>query len=162
VPREAPFLHPSQQRPLRPTFVLWGGYLGGAETFTIELAAAMQSLGAEPAVVFVLRSGALAERLSALNIDHAALGLARGRAVLRSPRQLARIVSKRDPDVAILIEYGYLAAALWSGGFRAPIIGIEHGSVLQMHRLRPLKQLLRRVDRLSGARACAAVVAVSE
>lgn len=153
---------PVAQRPLRVVHILWGGTIGGAENFTVDLAAAMQAQGAESAVVFVLDAAALEERLVLAGIPHSALGLQRGRTVLRMPRRLAHTVLALDPDVAILTASGYLAAALRIGGFRAPIIGIEHGSLLQLHRLDPLTRLKYRVDRISGVKACSAVVPVSE
>jgi glycosyltransferase involved in cell wall biosynthesis len=156
------FMHPFEERPLRTTFVLWGGYIGGAENFTAELARAMQAQGAEPEIVFVLEGAALADRLESLRIPYSAIGLRRGRAVLAAPRRFARAVSKNSPDVAILVSSGYLAAALRGGGYRAPIIGIEHGSLLQLHRLPPLRRMIRTADRISGTKACSILVAVSE
>jgi D-inositol-3-phosphate glycosyltransferase len=82
--------------------------------------------------------------------------------VLRAPRRLARTVSTRGPDAAILVDSGFLAAALRSGGYTAPVIGIEHGSLLQLHKLRPAKRMIRTVDRVSGTKACSVVVAVSD
>lgn len=155
-------MHPVAERPLRIALVLWGGSIGGAENFTADLAGAMQAQGAEPALVFVLEGAQLTDHLDRSGIPHSALGLRRGRAVLRAPRRLAQAVSASDPDIAILTAPGYLAAALRSGGFRAPIIGIEHGSLLQLHRLHPLKRLIYKADRISGVNACSAVVAVSE
>ena len=155
-------MHPLEDRPLRPALVLWGGYIGGAEAFTADLARAIQAQGAEPAIVFILEGAALAERLDRSDIPHAALGLRRGRAVLRTRRRFAETVSAQGSDAAILVETGYLAAALRSGGYPGPIIGIEHGSLLQAHRLGAWKRVIRSVDRLSGRKACSAVVAVSE
>jgi glycosyltransferase involved in cell wall biosynthesis len=156
------FMHPLEDRPMRPALVLWGGYVGGAESLTADLARAIQAQGAEPAVVFVLEEGILADRLDRSDVPYSALGLPRGRAVLRARRRLAQNVSARGPDVAILVDTGYLAAALRSGGYRAPIVGIEHGSLLQAHRLGAWRRVLRSAGRLSGTKACSAVVAVSE
>ena len=128
----------------------------------MDLARAMQAHGAEPGVVFLLEGVPLADRLDRFGIPHSALGLRRGRAVLRGPRRLARTVSTRGPDAAILVDSGFLAAALRSGGYRAPVIGIEHGSLLQLHKLRPMKRMIRTVDRVSGKQACSVVVAVSD
>jgi glycosyltransferase involved in cell wall biosynthesis len=155
-------MHPVAERPLRVALVLWGGAIGGAQNFTADLAAAMQAQGTETSIVFVLEAADLRERLDRSAIPHSALGLRRGRQVLLAPRRLAQLVSAENPDVAILTASGYLAAALRIGGFRAPIIAIEHGSLLQMHRLHPLERLKYRVDRISGLMACSAVVPVSE
>jgi glycosyltransferase involved in cell wall biosynthesis len=155
-------MHPLAERPLRIALVLWDGSIGGAENFTADLAGAIQAQGAEPVLVFVLESAEMTDRLDRSGIPHSALGFRSGREVLRAPRRFAQAVSASNPDIAILCASGYLAAALRSGGFRAPIIGIEHGSLLQIHRLPLLKRLTYKADRLSGVRACTAVVAVSE
>jgi glycosyltransferase involved in cell wall biosynthesis len=122
----------------------------------------MRALGAAPAFVFVVRGEPLADQLDRLRIPRRELALPRGRAVLRAPRRLGRAVSASRPDAAILIESGYLAATLRTGGYRGPIIGTEHGSLLQLHTLDPLKRLIRTADRISGLKACSVVVAVSE
>jgi glycosyltransferase involved in cell wall biosynthesis len=153
--------HPIEQRPLRIALVLWSGHIGGAESFSVELARAMQAVGAEPAVVFTLEGTPLADRLDAFAVPHSALGMVHGRSVLRSPRRLAHAVSASRADAAILVASGYLAAALRLGGYRAPIVGMEHGSLLQLHAHNPLRRLIRTADRASGIKACSAVVAVS-
>jgi glycosyltransferase involved in cell wall biosynthesis len=122
----------------------------------------MQAQGAEPAILFVLDAGDLAERLDDSGIPHSALGLQRGRTVATSPRRLARMARASAPDVAILTSSGYLAASLRAGGFRAPVIAIEHGSLLQLDRLPPFARWKYKADRISGARVCDAVVPVSE
>ena len=155
-------VHPFADRSLRPTFVLWSGLIGGAETFTIDLAGAMRSHGADPSVVFVLEKAPLGDRLDSLGIRNFELKLSRGRAVLRNPRRLAQTVKGTGADVAILIESGYLAAALRVGGYRAPIIGVEHGSFLQLNALPMHRRLIRKLDRRSGINRCSALVAVSE
>lgn len=104
----------------------------------------------------------LARRLDSEGVPHASLSLPRGRSVLLSPRRLARAVSSIGPDVSILIECGYLPAALRIGGYRAPIIAVEHGAVLELDRLPFLRRSLRLLSRASGAWACSAVVAVSD
>jgi glycosyltransferase involved in cell wall biosynthesis len=156
------FKHPIEQRPLRVALILWSGYIGGAESLTADLARAMQALGAAPAVLFILEGVPLADRLDRFCVPHSSLGLQRGREVLRARRRLAKAVLARSPDAVILVEPGYLAAALRNGGYSGPIIGIEHGSLLQLHTLNPLRRLIRTADRMSGARACSVVVAVSE
>jgi glycosyltransferase involved in cell wall biosynthesis len=155
-------MHPFEERPLRVLHILWGGALGGAQNFTADLAAAMQAQGAEQAILFVLDAGDLAERLDRFGITHSALGLQRGRTVVGTPRRLAQMARATDPDVAILTSSGYLAASLRAGGFRAPVIAIEHGSLLQLDQLSPFARWKYKADRMSGARVCNAVVPVSE
>ena len=121
----------------------------------------MQRLGAQPSVVFVLDGSPLSARLDELGMPNSALKLPRGRAVVRARRRLARVAGAHAPDVVILAGSGYLAASLRSGGFGGPIIGTEHGVLLQLGSLGRTKRWIRTVDRLSGVKACSALVAVS-
>jgi glycosyltransferase involved in cell wall biosynthesis len=154
--------HPTELPRLRIALILWSGQIGGGETFSVDLARAMQRLGAAPVVVFVLDGMPLSDRLDLFDIPHTELGLRRGRAVLRARHRLAQAVLEGAPDVAIVPGSGYLAAALRSGGYRAPIIGTEHGSLLQLKTLSPLRRLVRKADFRSGTSACSVVVTVSE
>jgi glycosyltransferase involved in cell wall biosynthesis len=152
----------SEEGALRLALVLWGGYIGGAESFTADLAREMRRQGAEAGVVFVLDGEPLARRLDGEGVPHASLSLPRGRSVLLRPRRFARAVSSVGPDVSILIECGFLPAALRIGGYRSPIIAVEHGAVLELDRLPLLRRSVRLLSRASGAWACSAVVAVSD
>jgi glycosyltransferase involved in cell wall biosynthesis len=148
--------------PLRIALVLWGGYIGGAESLTADLAREIRKQGGDAGIVFVLDGRPLSIRLGAAGVPCTSLLLPRGRSVLRAPRRLARAVTEIGPDVAVLIESGFLAAALRIGGYRGPIIGVEHGRVLQLDRLPSHKRFRWAVDRASGRRACSVEVAVSE
>lgn len=152
----------SEAGPLRLALVLWGGYIGGAESFTADLAREMRRQGAEVTVVFVLDGEPLAGRLVKEGVPTVSLSLPRGRSVLLKPRRLAHAVSSVGPDVSIVNECGFLPAALRIGGYRAPIIAVEHGAVLEVDRLPLLRRSVRLLSRASGAWTCSAVVAVSE
>jgi glycosyltransferase involved in cell wall biosynthesis len=141
--------------------VLWSGKLGGTETFTTELGGALRRQGVDARIVFVGGSDRLAGRLAELGIPHASLGLARGRQVISHPRSFARLVSTVGADCAILPASGYLAASLRAGGYRRPIVAVEHGGLLQVDRLPLGRRLLRRIDRASGIWTCDVEVAVS-
>jgi glycosyltransferase involved in cell wall biosynthesis len=154
--------NPPEVSALRLALVLWNGAIGGAENFFGDLAGAMQNLGADPSVVFVEGGLTLSARLDRAGVPHASLGFKRGRGVLAAPRRLAHAVSRHGPDVAVLVEPGFLAAALRVGGYRAPIVGVEHGPVLELPGLPPPTRLIRAADLASGAKACSVVVAVSE
>lgn len=151
-----------QDRPLRLALVLWGGYIGGAESFTADLAGELRRQNAEVAVVFVLDGEPLARRLDSEGVPHASLSLARGRSVLLRPRRLAQTVSSFGADVSILNECGFLPAALRIGGYRAPIIAVEHGAVLELDRLPLFRRAIRLLIRASGIWACSAIIAVSD
>jgi glycosyltransferase involved in cell wall biosynthesis len=146
---------------LRLAFVLWGGYIGGAESFTADLAREMNRQGVKTGIVFVLDGEPLARRLDSEGIPQVSLSLPRGRSVLLSPRRLARAVHSMGSEAAILIQSGFLAATLRIGGYRAPIIAVEHGALLELDRLPPVRRFPGVIARASGARACSAIVAVS-
>ena len=153
--------HPLENRPLRIVLVLWGGYLGGAESFTGELARAIAAGGAETSVLFILDGLALGERLEREGIHHSALHLGRGREIVLAPRRFARAVTGLGADVAILVEAGWFPAVLRVGGFREPIVGVEHGSSLQLGRHSPIQRAVRATALRMGMNACSAVVGVS-
>ncbi len=135
--------------------------MGGAESLTTDLAVSLRQRGVDAHVVFVEDGEGLAARLDERKVPHRALGLGRGREVLRHPRAIAQLVSSTDCECAILVSSGYLASALRIGGFHQPIAAVEHGGLLQVEQMPLLRRLPRRVDRLSGVWACDVEVAVS-
>ncbi|MGI8886645.1 MAG: glycosyltransferase family 4 protein [Gaiellaceae bacterium] len=141
--------------------VLWSGAIGGAETFTVELCRTMRTLGADPGVVFVARSGPLGARLEALGIPHTSLGLARGYHVARHSRTLAMSVQRLGHDGALLPRGGYLAAALRAGGYRGRVVAVVHDATLELQRKRLRHRILRPIDRAAGFWASDVDVAVS-
>lgn len=141
--------------------VLWGGYIGGAESFTADLAGAMRRQDADPSVLFVLNGYPLSQRLDRDGIQHASLSLPRGRSVLLNPRRFAHATKSVGCDAAILIECGYLPAALRLGGYDAPIIAVEHGAILEFDRLPLFRRWARLLAWSAGTWACSSIVAVS-
>jgi glycosyltransferase involved in cell wall biosynthesis len=148
--------------PLQLALVLWSGSLGGAETFSAALARAFRDDAIEARVVFVTHAEPLARRLLEAGVPFRELGLTRGRAALWHARRFAQSVTSSGRDGAILVSGGFLALALRIGGYRGRIAAVEHGAVLQVDRMRLRSQLLRRFDRLLGARAVDVHVAVSD
>ncbi len=137
------------------------GGLGGAETFTAELALALHHAGAEAAVTFVANPDPLRSQLEAECVPVASLGLRRGRDVLLRAKALARTVAAQG-DFAIVVSSGYLAGALRAAGYGGRIIAVEHGAILQRRQLPFHKRVIRAADRASGIWACDAEVAVSD
>jgi len=148
--------------PLRLALVLWSGEIGGAETFSVALARTLRDSGVDARVVIVTRAEPLAQRLLEAGIPFDELRLGRGRAALWHARRFARIVAAGGADGAVLVAGGFLALALRLGGYRGRIAAVEHGAVLQTDRMPLPSRLLRRVDRLSGARAVDVHIAVSD
>ncbi len=142
--------------------VLWNGKLGGAETLSAALAERMRGLGADVTTVFVGQPGPVAERLAAAGAPYLSLDLGRGRNVLRHPRRYAAEVARVSPGGALLIERGFMGAALRAGGYRGPIVAVEHGALLTLPALSRGARLLAQLNYLSGAWADDAEVAVSD
>lgn len=142
--------------------VLWNGNLGGAETLSIALAERMTRLGVNVSIVFVQKPWPIAERLAASEIPYVSLGLVHGRDVLRHPRRYAVGVARAGPEGALLLECGFMGASLRAGGYRAPIIAVEHGALLGLERFSRIRRPVWKIDRWSGAWADDAEVAVSD
>lgn len=147
----------------RLALVLWNGNVGGAEILNANLAVHMRRLGATVTVVFVGNSQPLAERLLRSDIPYRSLNLSRGREVLRHPRLYAKEVTRCGSDGALVLERGFMGAALRVGGYRGAIVAVEHGMLLlEQQGLTKSRRLLRRGSRLGGAWATNAEVAVSD
>jgi glycosyltransferase involved in cell wall biosynthesis len=142
--------------------VLWNGGTGGAETFTASLCKELRSGGVDAGVVFVTTPHPLARRLEGDGIPYSSVGVARGAHVLVHPRTLARAVAHLGRDGAITASPGYLTAALRIGGYRARLVAVNHGRLLQLPTLPRRERAKRRLDRLSGRWATDVEVAVSD
>jgi glycosyltransferase involved in cell wall biosynthesis len=142
--------------------VLWSGLFGGAETFTADLCRTMRDLGAEPGIVFVTRGEPLSLRLDADGIPHTSLELGRGREVMHHPRELTRAVQTFGPDGVLLMDGGYLAAALRVGGYRGRVVAIRHGATRELGPMRLYDRLVRPLARTMGFWATDLDVAVSD
>jgi glycosyltransferase involved in cell wall biosynthesis len=114
----------------RIALVLWSGLVGGAESFSVALARQLKEQGVETGVAFVGEPEPLAETLRVAEIPYEALGFARGRDVLLHPHRLAGTVRRLGTAGALLIQPGFLAGALRAGGYRAPIVAVNHGEPL--------------------------------
>jgi len=153
---------PESSRDRRLALVLWNGDLGGAEILNAALAEHLRQQGVTVTIVFIGSPQPLAERLRHTEISYCSLNLRRGRDVLRHPRLYAEQVSRYGPDGALLVERGFMGAALYGGGYRGPIISVEHGALLLEQDLPTLQRMVRRLSRICGAWAADAEVAVSD
>jgi glycosyltransferase involved in cell wall biosynthesis len=147
---------------VRLAHVLWNGSLGGAETFSAMLARQLRADGVIAGVVFVGDPQPLATNLDRDEVPYTALGLQRGRRVLRHPRALARAVRELGADGALLVSPGFLAAALRFGGYKAPVVVVNHGAFMHDAAAPAPKRLKQRADATSGAWAAEIEVAVSD
>jgi len=147
---------------LRLALVLWNGDVGGAEVVTASLSDRMRRLGAEVTLAFIEQPQPLAMRLANTDVPHQSLGFGRGRDVLRSPRRYAAEIARLGPDGALLVECGFMGGALRAGGYRAPIVAVEHGAILEVRGSPARRHLPWWLARKSGAWADDIEVAVSD
>jgi glycosyltransferase involved in cell wall biosynthesis len=147
---------------MRLSLVLWDGNVGGGEKLTAELAGALRSIGVGATVVFVRDPATLATDLDRLDVPYVSLGARRVEEVLWRPRRFARLVAEHGPDGALLPAVGHQAPALRMGGYRAPIVAVEHGFLLLMASMAPHWRFARRIERRTSAPFVDAEVAVSD
>lgn len=137
--------------------------MGGAEILSASLADQMCRLAAAVTVVFVAYPDPLDQRLIRASVPYSSLNLKRGRDLLRHPRMYANAITRCAPDGALVVERGFMGATLRMGGYRGPIVAVEHGTLLiEHHRHSPVRRLRRRLSRLAGTWAVDADVAVSD
>jgi glycosyltransferase involved in cell wall biosynthesis len=142
--------------------VLWNGDIGGAEMLTATLAAAWRELGVDAEVVFVMYADPLGSRLERLGVPYRALGFAKGAHAALRPRRFARAVAAAGPDGALVADGAHMTAFLRLGGYRAPLVGVEHGGLLAHGDLPWRKRIAHSVGRIAGAKARDVDVAVSD
>src|SRR4051794_26235210 len=121
---------------MRLSVVLWDGNVGGAEKVTAELAGALRNVGVDATVVFVRDPATLAADLERLEVPYVSFGARRVEEVLWRPRPFTRLVREYGPDGTLLPAVGHQAPALRIGGYRAPLVAIEHGFLLLMQSMR--------------------------
>ena len=129
---------------------------------TASLVRELRRRGHEASLLFVTDSQPLARQLEKEGIPHRMLGHERGSRVLLHPRGLARAASELGPDGVVSPSPGYLPAALRLGGYRGPLVAVNHGRLLQLPKLPPGARVLRKADRASGFWAPDQEVAVSD
>lgn len=142
--------------------VLFSGQLGGAETFSANLAAQLPESGVRATVVLIDGRGPLPKRLDALGVPYEVYGAKRGREVVYGPRRFAKLVRECGPDAAILGWPGYLACALRLGGYRGAVIAVEHGAQLVEDRSSWFRRTYKSLDWRMGLWATDQHVAVSK
>jgi len=142
--------------------VLWRGDVGGAEVLSVALAQRLRMTGVDATVVFVTQAAPLAHRLGALELPYRSLGFVRGRTVALHPRRYAAEVTSVGRDGALLVSRGILGAALRWGGYKAPIVAIEHGDMIELRNLRWRRRFVQRLAGLTGSWASDAEVGVSQ
>jgi glycosyltransferase involved in cell wall biosynthesis len=146
---------------MRVSVVLWDGNVGGGEKVTAELAGALRRQGVEATVVFVRDPASLAVDLERLDVPYVSFGARRVEQVLWRPRRFARLVREHGPDGALLPAVGHQAPALRLGGYRAPVVAMEHGFLMMIDHMAPHWRAARRLERRLSTPFVDAEVAVS-
>lgn len=150
-----------RRAPARLAIVQWNGEIGGAEVLSLELARAFHQRGVSSEFVFVTAGGSLAERVAHAGIPYHVLGYGHGRDIVCHPRRYSAAVAASGPDGALLPECGFIGAALRGGGFPAPIVAVEHGTLLQRPRSAG-RMAMRHINRIVGAWADDLEIGVSD
>ena len=109
--------------------MLWSGELGGAETFTAELAAAFRRADVDARILFLKGAGPLAARLDDWGVPYVALGYRFSKSAPFRMRRFAAALAAAGPDGAVLCTTGWPASVLRLGGYKAPLVGVEHGQL---------------------------------
>jgi glycosyltransferase involved in cell wall biosynthesis len=146
---------------LRITFILWDGNIGGAERVSVALAGRLRRMAVETCVLFVGGAGRLVPQLSSEDVPYESLGLRRGALVVTHPARLRKVIRRLRPDVVIVGTVGYLGAAVRATGFRGPLIGVEHGQLIEICDRGRLRHPKGWLDRMTGVATYDAEVAVS-
>jgi glycosyltransferase involved in cell wall biosynthesis len=142
--------------------VSWSGNYGGAETWSLSLAASLKQRGMQTGIVIIGGPGPICERAERAGIPQQTLGLPRGSAVMFHTRTFSDAVTRAGRTAAIVPSAGYLSAALRAGGYGGRIIAVEHGCVLQLGYSTWHQRVIRGLDRLSGLWAVDAQVTPSK
>ena len=146
----------------RLAMVLWNGGIGGAEIFMASLAARLRKLEVDTTIAFVSSPYPLVERAPRDGVPYLSLGFRRGRDIVRHPRRFAAAVTGAGCDGALLVECGFMGAALRAGGYSGTIVAIEHGAVFELAGYSRGRRSLYRLSRRFGAISNDAEVGVSD
>ena len=103
----------------------------------------------------------LAERLAATGVPFHVWGCERGRDILRHPREYATALEAVGPDGVLLPERNFIGTALRLGGYRGPMVAVEHGTLL-LTEASTLQAVAQRLSTLTAARAHDVEVGVSD
>jgi glycosyltransferase involved in cell wall biosynthesis len=124
------------------------------------MAQQLRALGINATLVVITSAHPLSERLDDTDTPVIELGLPRGRQLIRVARRYAAVLRHVGPDGALLMTSGYMATIGRIGGYRGPLVGVEHGQVLQTSNTRR-RRWMELVDLFVGAHCLDAQVAVS-
>jgi L-malate glycosyltransferase len=131
--------------------VSWCGAVGGAETQNHLIAREFRNRGIDASIVFIQGGGPLTKRLERDRIPWHSLNLSRGSAVLIHPFKLLTVLEQFGPDGLILPDINVLISTLRTYGYRSPIVGVDHGSLLHLPHQSLVKRWRLRATRAIGS-----------
>jgi glycosyltransferase involved in cell wall biosynthesis len=146
----------------RIVIVLWGGGVGGAETLMGDVAISMRQRSIDATVLCIGDPMPLANRLRSADTPCVSLGHKRGSAVALHPRRLADTVRELGCSGAIVNAAGYLPRLIQLGGYRSPMLAVEHGDALNLHTAPYRRRLRVRAERWLCASGTYTDIAVSD
>lgn len=135
----------------RIAFVLWNGAFGGAESLNLELARRARELGHDVSMVILKEPLPLIERAREHSVPTLELDYERGSYTVLHPRRYAARIASLRPDLVVAMSVNRLAWGLRLGGYRGPLIAVEHGELLRHRATSPAERLLRTADRALGS-----------
>ena len=146
----------------RIAIVLWGGGVGGAETLMGDVAISMRQRSIDATVLCIGDPMPLADRLRSAETPWVSLGYQRGSAVALHPRRLADTIRELGRGGAIVNAAGYLPRLIQLGGYRSPMLAVEHGDALNLHTAPYRRRLRVRAERWLCASGTYTDIAVSD
>jgi glycosyltransferase involved in cell wall biosynthesis len=146
---------------MRILFTLWGPSVGGSETAVRTLCVSLSTSGHEASALSLTDSGQLSAFFAARNAKLTNMDLDRGSQILLARRQIADILSDLNPDLVVTDSFGYVGVVIRLAGYRGPLWGVEHGSLL-VNRLRLGSRAKEYATRLCARYAYDGEVAVSD
>lgn len=147
---------------MRIAFVLWEGRLGGGEKMTAELAGGLRAGGIDASLFFVRDAADLAIELERREIPYRNYGAPNARRAMLGFRRFVNEAMEVAPDGIVLPNVGHLAITLRLGGYKAPLLAIQHGDLYLIDQMSLMPKARRRFERSVGVRLIDAEVAVSD
>lgn len=145
----------------RLVFVVWHGQLGGAQSLSLELCRAAIDRGHDAHMVFIKYSEPLIERARDFGVPALELHLKRGVQTIVRPDQYATRIKRLRPDLVVTMSVNRMAWAVRLGGYRGPLVAVDHGEVIRYLDASTVTRWLNFVDRWIAAHTITAQVAVS-
>jgi len=127
-----------------------------------DVAISMRQRSIDATVLCIGDSMPLADRLRSADTPCLSLGHRRGSTVALHPRRLASTIRDLGCNGAIVNAAGYLPRLIQLGGYRSPMLAVEHGDALNLHTAPYRRRLRVRAERWLCANGTYTDIAVSD